>query len=334
MITEFVNPLLKQVWAFTRSLFWIGLWLFALALVIWYPMRWWPGDRFWPVRLTNYFMPWLLVGLIPALMAAAVARRRWLATTLAIPAILIALTFAPLFLPRPSPALANSDSFTVMSYNIWGWNEDIEAITEVVRQEQPDFLLLQEVHPHMASLLDDALADLYPESELHLAYESRIGQAILSRYPLTSVEATVEKGRTQKVIADTPYGSIAVWNVHPYQPLPWYSQYQQISTLTVDIAAADYPLIVGGDFNTTDQSETYRMIDQYLDNAHWEAGWGFGFSFPASTRRLKGIVPVPSLVRIDHIFYSDHFFARDARTLLNSGGSDHLPVVTTLYPVR
>ena len=81
----------------------------------------------------------------------------------------------------------------------------------------------------MAALLDDALADLYPEGELQLAYESRIGQAIYSRYPLTPIEATVEKGRTQKVIADTPHGSIAVWNVHPYQPRPWYWQYQQIS---------------------------------------------------------------------------------------------------------
>ena len=84
MITEFVNPPLKQVWIVTKSLFWARLWLFALGLVIWYPMRWWPGDRFWPVRLTNYFMPWLLVGLIPALVVAGLARRRRLATTLAI----------------------------------------------------------------------------------------------------------------------------------------------------------------------------------------------------------------------------------------------------------
>ncbi len=334
MITEFVDPLLKLLWTKARRLFWAGLWLFALGLLIWYPLRWWPGDRFWPVRLTNYLMPWLLVALVPALIVAGVARRRWLATALAIPSILVGATFAPLFLPRTSPALAGNESLSVMSYNIWGWNGNIEAMAEVIRQEQPDFILLQEVRHDTAHELKAALLDLYPEHELHLAYEARIGQAIFSRYPLIPIEASVEKGRTQKVVALTPFGSIAVWNVHPYQPLPWFSQYRQISRLTEDIAAADYPLIVGGDFNTTDQSETYRMIDQYLDNAHWEAGWGFGFSFPTSTRRLKGILPAPSLVRIDHIFYNDNFFAGDARTLSTSGGSDHLPVVATLYPMR
>jgi endonuclease/exonuclease/phosphatase (EEP) superfamily protein YafD len=297
-------------------------------------MRWWPGDRLWPVRLTNYVMPWLLVGLLPALILAGVARRRWLVTALAIPAMLIGLTFAPLFLPRTSPAVASNESFSVMSYNIWGWNGNVEAMAEVIGQEQPDFILLQEVHFDMAHRLKAALRDLYPEQTLHVVFEPSIGQAIFSRYPLIPIEASVEKGRTQKVVALTPYGSMAVWNVHLYQPRPWFSQYRQITRLTEDIAGADYPLIVGGDFNTTDQSEIYRMIDQYLDNTHWEAGWGFGFSFPASTRRIKGVLPAPPLIRIDHIFYSNHFYAGDARTLSTSGGSDHLPVIAKLYPVR
>jgi endonuclease/exonuclease/phosphatase (EEP) superfamily protein YafD len=40
------------------------------------------------------------------------------------------------------------------------------------------------------------------------------------------------------------------------------------------------------------------------------------------------------MVRIDHIFYSDHFFAHTAGTLPTSGGSDHLPVVAELSLVR
>jgi vancomycin resistance protein VanJ len=68
------------------------------------------------------------------------------------------------------------------------------------------------------------------------------------------------------------------------------------------------------------------MINQQLQNAHWEAGWGFGFTFPFSRGRIRGILPQPRMVRIDHIFYSDHFFAHSAGTLTESGGSDHLPV--------
>ena len=330
MPKNFIISFPQEFWKTTTQLFWTGLWLFALGLLLWYPLRWWPGDRFWAVRFTNYFMPWLLLGLIPGLVVAGVARRRWLAATLVLPTLLIGLTFAPLFLPRPSTALAGKESFKVMSYNIWGWNQNPEAMIKLIHQQQPDILVLQEVTPRLAYLLQTELVDLYPDASLHLAYESKIGQAIVSRYPLTPVEATYKKGRTQKVIAETPHGPIAVWNTHPTHPLPWSRQYQQISALVEDIKATELPLIVAGDFNTTDQSETYHMLNKYLHNAHWEAGWGFGFSFPSTTRPLRGLLPLPSLVRIDHIFYSNQFFAHSAGTLSDSGGSDHLPVVAEL----
>ncbi len=334
MLKNSIVSLLKQIWTITRGLFWTGLWLFGLGLLLWYPMRWWPGDRFLPVRLANYFMPWLLVALIPAVSIAGLARRRWLALTLATSTILIGLTFAPLFLPRPGSALAGNRPFKIMSYNIWGRNQNIVAVTAVIRQERPDILLLQEASPMAIRILNDKLVDLYPEDELHLAYEPGACQAIMSRYPLTPLGLAYEKGRVQKVLVDTPDGPIAVWNVHPSQPILWSKQYRQIVALAEDIAAADGPLIVGGDLNTTDQSETYRLISQYLDNAHWDAGWGFGFSFPAPPRRIRGQMAITSLVRIDHIFYSDHFFTHKARTLSMSGGSDHLPVVAELSLVK
>ena len=107
-----------------------------------------------------------------------------------------------------------------------------------------------------------------------------------------------------------------------------------MTILVNDIAASTAPLIVGGDFNTTEQSENYRLINQYLANAHWEAGWGFGFSFPAHNPHYNHIPVITPMVRIDHIFYSNHFFARSAQTLATSGGSDHLPVTAELAQVE
>jgi endonuclease/exonuclease/phosphatase (EEP) superfamily protein YafD len=253
---------------------------------------------------------------------------------LAAPTFVIALTFAPLFLPRPDTVLAANASFKVMSYNVLYRNRNMAEMTQLIRQEQPDFLLLQEVTPAIAKALRPRLVDLYPEDKLHFAYEPNVGQAIISRYPFSSQELAYDKGRTQKVKVVTPVGPIEVWNVHPNAPLPWARQYRQIAGLAEDIAAVNGPLIVGGDFNTTDQSETYRLVSQYLRNAHWEAGWGFGFSFPADSLRFRDVPILTSVIRIDHIFYSQHFLARSARTLAESGGSDHLPVVAELSLVR
>ncbi len=333
MLNNLILEPLAWLGQFFMKLFWATLWVFGLAVLVWYSMRWWPGDSFWPVRLVNYLMPWLLVGLLPGLVAALLARRKWLAMTLVIPVAMIGLAFAPLFLPRTNPALAENQNIRVMSFNMWAGNKDLTAIDNLLHEIQPDVLLLQEVTAGMATGIQRIAPTLYPDGQYHWAYEPDIGQAILSRYPLSPISHSFEKGRVQKAIMHTDSGPVAVWNVHPSQPLPYYWQYNQLRNLTGEIEAETLPLIVAGDFNTTDQSETYHMVNQYLKNAHWDAGWGFGFSFPAPTRRFGGKVSFPSMVRIDHIFYSDHFYAHHARTLADSGGSDHRPVIADLIPI-
>lgn len=70
------------------------------------------------------------------------------------------------------------------------------------------------------------------------------------------------------------------------------------------------------------------FIRRHLHDAFLESGWGFCLSYPAT---LKFGIRLPSrLVRIDHIFHSDHSASRDTRVLKDSGGSDHRPVVRVL----
>ncbi len=326
--------ILKQYWQLAIHLFWLGLSLFGLGLWLWSALRWWPGDRFWPVRFVNYIMPWLLLALLPGLVAAGLARRYWVIIPLIGPTFFVSLTFAPLFLPRFNPALAASSRLKVMSHNVHCFNLNTPAIAHTIRREQPDIVLLQELTPYQAQMLQTDLTGLYPETQPHIVYEPAVGQAIISRYPLVSVESAGQRGRAQKVIAATPAGPVAVWNVHPDLPQPWQQNYEQLAALAQEIAAANGPLIVGGDFNATDQSEGYRLVNQYLQNAHWQAGWGFGFSFPAQVRRFHHIPFFAPVIRIDHIFYSHHLFASTAGTLAESGGSDHLPVVAELSVVE
>jgi endonuclease/exonuclease/phosphatase (EEP) superfamily protein YafD len=226
-----------------------------------------------------------------------------------------------------------------MSYSVCYDNRNIQAVAEVIRQEEPDILLLQEVTRSTKTRLEKELTDLYPEGQFHMAYAPRILQAVISRYPLTQIDSQPRAGRLQKTLIETPQGPIAVWNVHTHHPVTksqWHNQSREFSRLIQDIASVKGPLIVGGDFNTTDQSESYRRVNQYLDNAHWEAGWGFGFTFPTTSpsSSCKDLPLNTPIIRIDHIFYSHHFFAHRARTLTEAGGSDHFPVVAKLSLVQ
>ncbi len=341
MSQNFVISLLKALRNVVHSGFWLGLWGFGLAVWLWYLLRWWSGDHFFPVRLAGYFLPWLPVGLIPGLVVAGLARRKWLSLALTGPGIFIGLTFAPFFLPSSNNTPPTSPILKIMSYNLWLGNQNVLAISEVIRQEQPDILLLQELNPAIAQTLFDELSNLFPDSELYFDFvqesehEFPFFQAVISRYPLMPISVEADKGRVQKVMVETPTGPLAVWNVHPVPPIYFGSQHcQQLSALAADIAAVDGPLIVGGDFNITNQSELYQSINRYLGNAHREAGWGLDFTFPASPHTQGLPVATGPLYRLDHIFYSRHFFAHSAQTLTESGGSDHLPVAAKLGAVK
>jgi len=82
---------------------------------------------------------------------------------------------------------------------------------------------------------------------------------------------------------------------------------------------ANTPMLIVGDFNMTDRSDDYWRIVEHYHDAFREVGFGFGWTF-------NGTFPIP-LLRIDYVFHNDAVQALTARVLVNSGNSDHNPLV-------
>lgn len=306
---------------------WVGGMLILASLVL----RIWSGDHWFLARYTGYLMPWLLLVLLPGGLWAAWMHYRYLAILLGISAIIVVTVYAPLFWSRAIDVPNVTSAVKVVSYNTWSKNLEIHRIARVIVEQKPDILLLQEITPKAFSSLMVRLKDLYSAGKVHFSYEPGMLLAVVSRFPTESQAITKGKGRVQKVVLHSPIGPIAVYNVHMLRHGGWASRYRKISRLLEqDLVHEQRPVILGGDFNAPDQSETYRYITGVLDNAHWNAGFGFGFSFPASSIKLFGLIPIPPLVRIDHIFINSHFVTLQARTIKDSGGSDHFPVVALL----
>jgi endonuclease/exonuclease/phosphatase (EEP) superfamily protein YafD len=83
----------------------------------------------------------------------------------------------------------------------------------------------------------------------------------------------------------------------------------------------------------TDQTPEYqRLLSVGLVDAYRQAGWGFGFTFPAFRRvRFAGhqaVIRFP-LVRIDYVLGAK-IQAQRARVITESTGSDHRPVLAEL----
>ncbi len=310
-----------------KSVFPLLSWLIGFFANFYFILRWFSGDRFLLVRLCNYFLPWLGV-LIAVTLILNALNKRWILSALnIIPLAVVVFIYAPLFLNCTCSAPPEKQNLKVMSYNIEQFNRHMEAVAALIRREMPDVLLLQEIEPHNFHLLSSILKNLYADEPLQVVYHSEIKQAVLSRYPLREIYSSMSENRLLKVVVDTPYGPITLLNIHSYK-FGWQDRNQRMEILLKeDVLPEKGPLILGGDFNTNDQSQTYHLLTGYLRDAHWQVGCGFGFSYPAWQYFSHKTYATPAVIRIDYILYSNDLTPIRAYTLDDSGGSDHYPVV-------
>jgi vancomycin resistance protein VanJ len=307
------------------------LWIFGGAMLLWNVLRIWPGEEFWPVAMVNYFAPWFALLLVPMVMIAWLLKERALSGFLLIALILIAIRFIPYFTPSRSSS-STDNQIKVMSFNVFQRNNDVEALIEIIRENDSDLVALQEVTPDVGEQLSTALSSQYPYHTLELL-GNMMGQGLLSKYPIHQISELPDYN-FQSATIDTPEGSIQVFNIHSPTLIPftwkedWQIQRTFFEGILAEIAKVEGPIIVLGDFNTTPLSELYALLTDNLTDTHLASGWGFGFSYPA--RPKLGIrLPTP-LLRIDYIFTNEYFSSYDTQVLKESGDSDHRPVLTYL----
>jgi vancomycin resistance protein VanJ len=313
-----------------RSVVTIAWWLVAWTALLGVVLRPWVGDALVLTRYIGYVMPWLLVALAPGAAWAWLTHRRPLAGILALTAVAIAALHARHFLPRRTAPPDGAVVLDFMSYNVWSLNEDVAAMARVIRERRPDVLLLQEIEPKVLVRLTAALADLYGPSAAHVAYDPELLQAIVSRHPIESWTSLERTAQALAAVIRTPGGPVTVFDVHALRTGGWRERYAELDALLREsVLATPGPVILGGDFNAPERSQPYALLASALRNAHDAAGFGFGFTYPASGLRPLGL-PLFPLVRIDHLFFNDGFVALRAGTIEDSGGSDHRPVFATL----
>lgn len=307
-------------------------WVFAVALIVWNLARLYPGDRWALVRLGNYFAPWLFMALAPALVVALLARRPWLVRILALLTLVFAVRYWPLLIPRLSLLRAESSSseLRVMTFNVNHANRNVPAISSLIRAESPDVIAFQELTGGLATPLRNELRTEYP----YFQYDYSQGlTALMSRYPLTAQPIPLTVSHTQRAAVETPDGTVEIWNVHLATAISqdgWELQKEMATAIAGEIESEPEPLILLGDFNTTDQTENYHLIADRLNDVHWTVGRGFAFTFPDARRPVDDSPVLRPVVRIDHIFVSEHFAPQEILVAPSSYGSDHRPVVATL----
>lgn len=223
----------------------------------------------------------------------------------------------------PSDAAAGSTgagepTLRVLTHNAWGRNHDLVRLTALLRSQDADVILLQEISAPAAPVLD-AVRDLYPH-QIHCLGDVWCRLALLSKEPWRSAGFRPLGRDNAPTIWATGLGphAVTVVGTHLIWPLKSERQSREVATLVREIAALPRPLVLAGDLNATPWSAAYRRLTE-------SAGFAGRSWSPASWPVWLGPFGVP----IDHVLVTP-----PARVLsLESGprsGSDHRPVLATV----
>jgi endonuclease/exonuclease/phosphatase (EEP) superfamily protein YafD len=293
--------------------------LAGLALVSAAPFL--SGD--WRVQLLDHFrIHYAAAGFLLTILALALGRRI-IALAFAATAIVNAAVVVPDPVATARAALLpreTAGAITVISYNTLYLNDEYGPVTGYLEGSHADIVFLLELTPPWRRATE-ALADAYPHQYLTMGPLFGDGIGILSRYPLSGRMEIYPAGRGRPALiatAQTPHGPITLAGVHPNPPVSIAaSQGNQayFRNLGALLAEREGPVVVGGDFNATPWSWSFR---DFVAAAH-VAGLGAPVAtFPA----WLGPFGIP----IDHVLAGG-----GAEVLsLTAGpphGSDHRPVV-------
>jgi vancomycin resistance protein VanJ len=300
----------------------------------------------WWVRLAANFLPFLFLPLLLLLPLVVLSRSKLAGLVVCVPCLLFLLLYGHLFLPNLARASdQGQNSLSVMSYNVTTGDPGVDQILSIIENESADVVALQELPFGVAEALP-GLGERYPYQALHPTPDGYRGSGVLSRFPIHGDEAypLVEGMHLyQHAVLDVEGREVHVLNIHlqppevrgrwlgGYLPLPtaYHTtvQDQELNRLLEELDGLEQTVVVLGDFNMTDQSEGYRRLTRRLGDAHREAGWGFGHTFPDGEVRS---IPTPfPLVRIDYIFHSWDLVAEKAY-VGDNGGPDHRFLVAEL----
>ena len=316
-----------------------GALVYLGALALWLAVQQLIGDRSWWLFALNAMSIYLFLPL-PLALAFAAWRRSLplLGGSLAAVAVFV-LVWGGLFWPN-SHERNDGPVLTVMAYNLLGFNPDPEGVVEALRESDADVVGLSELNPGVAKAIRRELRDEYPYQTLDPQDGVR-GSGIISRFAFERVEAPLDDPDwvSDPIAIELQFDGrdvifIAVHGAYGVQN--YEARDREARLISEFVSGQSEPVIVAGDFNTTDRNDSYATLTQHMYDAWEKAGSGLGNTFPGASQAtspgssrpdILGIAVPKWLVRIDYVFCSYDWEAIGARIGPWDSNSDHRPVI-------
>jgi endonuclease/exonuclease/phosphatase (EEP) superfamily protein YafD len=218
-------------------------------------------------------------------------------------------------------------SLRVMHSNVLYANKDYTALFKLVKEENPQILVLQEFTEQW-NIASSVLKSRYPYFKT-VPKEKGTGIALFSQLPLQNAEA-VDLGEPDRPAINVKIllgkTAVSILTLHPYTPLrtdDFQRRNKQLAAASSLIKGLPRPKVLIGDFNITPWSSYFSrmMRDAELINAR--NGFGVIPTWPTFNYFPQLMIP------IDHCLVSPDIHVVNIRAGRHIG-SDHLPLIVDL----
>jgi len=236
----------------------------------------------------------------------------------------------PLFQkPAPENIVQHSEKVSVLSFNVYQFNDEYQRLIDLVNDVKPDILLTLESN----LAWEEALSVLEEEYVYNkkVALENTYGIHFYSKIKVDSFKVNYFMADDLPSIEahlTTPSNySFSFFGIHPPPPSPTESRTSkerdgELMMVAKKAKACKNPVVVVGDFNNVAWSRSsilFRKTSELLDP---RVGRGFISTYHAKYKFLQ--------FPIDLFFHSPDVVIDEFKTL-EAIGSDHLPLYCEFY---
>lgn len=279
----------------------------------------------WIVELTSHFRVQYLAATALLLVPLALRRLYRMSAALALASTISAAVVAP-YLPLGGAVGSDGASLKILSVNISFGRFSPRRLLEIIREENPDVLIAQELTPYADKELA-ALDTAFPY-RFKLPADGAYGIGIWSRLEFEEVKplALARLPAIQARVKASPGNAFTLFGVHlsaPTTPRRAESRNIELRELATRVQAIDGPVLVAGDFNSTPYSPYFAefLAATGLEDARR------GRTLSASWPTAWWLAGIP----IDHVAANDGLSILSHRRLADFG-SDHYGIVVEVAP--
>lgn len=292
------------------------------------------------LALTEVFAPFLFIPLLLLLPLLFIRGFVFLRIALVCCALIWALRFMPPLNFFP-PQETSTMELDLMTWNIYANNPELDSVIEELQTRPASVVVLQETEGSWLAN-NDTLKKIYPY-QLRYMQGAPAGLVLLSSFPIINyspwdphqsnwdanavlwAELELAPGKTVIVATAHPSSPDTAKCARPFcfDPALRDGQINQIFGQVDQLLARKKPLILAGDFNTTQWEPTYQKLTANLQDTYLKGGLGWGATWrPFAIADHK--YPV---LRIDYILASPDIVPLKVNVDCTPRGSDHCNVI-------